>query len=282
MADLRIDPESGLLLPASVGGGGGGASGAYYKCNSIDSATEWSGNKAILTDGVYSFEENVTSGLTFGNGFTPEVGKIYNGDTTVRVDKLFEGFIIPEGYVLYIPFNTKEGSAATGQSLEYYNEGSITATTDSGIPCTHFDGGSIRVGYGNLPSGDLSISYWCKLTGTEWGIIYTQPEINTGIENGKAGVGNYTSWGLNGNVDSTQWFHFAVTRSGDFIKLYINGVLADSGTQSLYVSDSHARIGSHFNYNDAYMFKGYLAGLRVYNRALTDDEVTNLSKEFKV
>ena len=54
----------------------------------VEVPPEWSGYKAVLTDGVYSFEETVTEGLTFGNGFTPVVGKIYDTEAMVEVARL--------------------------------------------------------------------------------------------------------------------------------------------------------------------------------------------------
>ena len=53
---------------------------------------EWSGNKAILTDGVYSFEENVTSGLTYGTGFTPVVGTVYDVEALMSCNLYLGGY----------------------------------------------------------------------------------------------------------------------------------------------------------------------------------------------
>lgn len=49
----------------------------------------WDGFKAVLTDGVYAFEATATTGLTYGNGFTPGVGVIYTADALVIVSKLY-------------------------------------------------------------------------------------------------------------------------------------------------------------------------------------------------
>jgi len=40
------------------------------------------------------------------------------------------------------------------------------------------------------------------------------------------------------------------------------------------------RLGAHNDYSDAYTFVGYLAGLRVYNRALSAAEIAALAAEF--
>ena len=53
----------------------------------------WNGYKAILEDGVYSFESSLSSGLTYGTGYTPKVGSIYSEDAMIRVGGLFSDVI---------------------------------------------------------------------------------------------------------------------------------------------------------------------------------------------
>ena len=43
----------------------------------------WNGYKAVLVDGYYTFEETLTKGLTYGNGFIPEIDKVYDGEAMV-------------------------------------------------------------------------------------------------------------------------------------------------------------------------------------------------------
>lgn len=58
----------------------------------------WSGYKAVLTTDTetgkqyYDFEETVTEGLTFGNGFTPVVGGIYDREALIKIDLWFTKF----------------------------------------------------------------------------------------------------------------------------------------------------------------------------------------------
>lgn len=86
--------------------------------------------------------------------------------------------------------------------------------------------------------------------------------------------------GVRGTTDTSKWFHFAVTREGELCKVYINGALAASDSQSFEVSAYNRRIGSHYEHKYAYPFKGYLAGMRIYNRVLNEDEIYNLASEF--
>jgi hypothetical protein len=49
----------------------------------------WTGYKAVLSSGIYSFEETVTEGLTFGEYMTPAVGYIYDYNCTCKLDIMY-------------------------------------------------------------------------------------------------------------------------------------------------------------------------------------------------
>ena len=73
---------------------GNSSSMAFYKCASVDTmAKTWTGYKALLTGGVYSFEGPVTTGLTYGTAYTPSVGKIYSTDKNDRPRPFFINII---------------------------------------------------------------------------------------------------------------------------------------------------------------------------------------------
>lgn len=51
----------------------------------------WSGYKAVWSDkDGYTLEETATAGLSYGTGFTPKLGGIYNETATIEITKLFE------------------------------------------------------------------------------------------------------------------------------------------------------------------------------------------------
>ena len=70
----------------------GGTSMAFYQCASVDTTAQtWTGNKAVWSDADgYIFEDTITEGLTYGTGFTPAAGGVYNSDATINIAKLFE------------------------------------------------------------------------------------------------------------------------------------------------------------------------------------------------
>ena len=252
-----------------------------YKCASVDSVNHrWSGHKAVWSGSFYTYESTITVGLRYGAGVIPEIGKVYNDGALVEA-KLWTG--IPDDPVLYIPFASSSAAAETGQPITFGGTG-FNYSTVNGIPCCSFSGaGYVDVNLGDtdgMPTGDLTISYMVKFSGSEWGIIYTQPGMNTGVDSTSLSFGNYTQWGVGATTNTANWHHFAVTRDSNTIKVYLGGTLANSDTQSMTVGGYTCRIGAHNEYSDAYNFVGCLAGLRVYGRALSAAEITALANEF--
>lgn len=63
---------------------------AFYKCASVDTtAKTWTGYKAVLTGGVYTFDPTLVEGLSYGDNFVPSSGKIYDNGCTLVIDSLF-------------------------------------------------------------------------------------------------------------------------------------------------------------------------------------------------
>jgi Concanavalin A-like lectin/glucanases superfamily len=77
------------------------------------------------------------------------------------------------------------------------------------------------------------------------------------------------------------WYHICGTwKSGSSAILYLNGaqnaVSAPSGGSLIYNSGKNALIGAIYEANPAYIFTGQIDEVRVYNRALSADEIKRL------
>ena len=78
------------VLPVPDNGIKVGEATEYYKCASVDTVNKtWTGYKAVLTDGFYSFEETVTEGLTYGAAFTPVIGLIHDAACTMLITSVW-------------------------------------------------------------------------------------------------------------------------------------------------------------------------------------------------
>lgn len=80
-----------ILLEGGTSGPTGGAT-AFYKCAEVGTGT-WTGYKAYFVDDTendkkyYDFETELTTDtLTYGSGFTPEVGSVYNAEALIKAE----------------------------------------------------------------------------------------------------------------------------------------------------------------------------------------------------
>jgi hypothetical protein len=106
----------------------------------------WNGQKAILlTDEetgkpYYDFEETVTEGLTFGNGFTPVVDGIYDREAMVKIEALFSGsakYAANETVVAVMPsastkMYTKFKVDISSNAVVDWGDGTVETLTNSG------------------------------------------------------------------------------------------------------------------------------------------------------
>ena len=85
---------------------------------------------------------------------------------------------------------------------------------------------------------------------------------------------------INANTSTTtyanQWIFVTATYDGTTQKLYIDGSLIDSNTTSQTINTTtDARIGAQ-SYSLASYFKGNLANVAIWNRALSSDEINSV------
>ena len=80
-----------------------------------------------------------------------------------------------------------------------------------------------------------------------------------------------------GVLDTDQWYHVLGVYNGDTIEVYINGELkATSGLHSgdiLYPPNAFLTIGIYKDDNEHFPHKGKIDEVRLYEKALTEDEV---------
>jgi hypothetical protein len=82
-------------------------------------------------------------------------------------------------------------------------------------------------------------------------------------------------------MNTSSWYQVVATYSSGARRLYINGILVNSDTQSGTISTNSvgAIIGSYNN--GGYYYNGSLAICKVYNRALTEQEIKQNFKNTK-
>lgn len=277
-------------LPLPEGSGGSSAMD-FYKCASVDTENKmWTGYKAVLADGAYSFATSATSGLTYGTGYTPIIGSIYDALVTIEAKRLVDG-TPQDGIVLDMPL--KENMVAlTGQSVS--QSGGVSFGTVDGINCMTLSGsGYLLADASKLPSGNApwSLSLWMRNIGSfgsngdahavAYGNGSPSQAVFVGLHNdGTIYTSIHSTVDLNSNENTIDsWHHTVVTFSGSTLQLWVDGVKCGEGEASATnIVPNTFKIGGHMSAG-GFEFNGSIASVRMYDRVLTQEEIQLLASK---
>lgn len=76
------------------------------------------------------------------------------------------------------------------------------------------------------------------------------------------------------NPTVSEWYHVAVTSSNNSYSLFINGKSVASGTHDNEIPDPDCALA--IGRAEGYFLNGLMDDIRIYNRALSDNEITDL------
>ena len=291
MPGQRLVKVGNTFIPVGVGGAfepSGSGTCKYYKCASVDTANmTWSGYELILTDGAYSVSDVVTEGLSY-SAVTPVVGNTYSEDVLILASP-YMGWKAPaDGLVFYADLkDVNNTTARTGETLTFSN---ATNSTQNGIPCIFFDSGYMHCPGTSAPTGSAprTVSLWVKqynpINGYPIG-GYGAPDSSSQnkffacrLYSNKIGIwGDDADWDSSYTLSQTIWHHYLWLNDGSTDKIYIDGVLAVQKGYTRSTRNDYIFIGRH-GYNAS--TTQYATAFRIYNRTLTQDEITTLAKEF--
>ena len=224
----------------------------------------------------------------------PEIGDkgFIIGDRFVKIAA--NGKIMPkEGLVFYAPL--QKGIAPIIGNAPSLSGESVFGEIN-GIKCLQCNGNT-RIDYpqtDDLPTGNAprSMSAWISSTR-----IYDRDwDFACGFGDGDSDtmsycfhatgklclyrrdmVSNY-SFVSNYPNDNT-WVHCLTTFDGTTLKMYANGVLIRSNNLSYATSNRSVYLG-YLGTQNGFEYHGNITSFRIYNRALTEDEILLLSQEF--
>ncbi len=205
------------------------------------------------------------------------------------------------GLVFYAPLASNAETAETGQTISWYNSPTFPVIND--IPCFYSDSKSymkivnvdtLRTAYN---SGVFTISFWAqnlKNTSRRSCICFngsgnykTEKVLLFGPY--KIDQADTSLWGPKDSEDAdVDIDHFCYVVNSNNISVYINSELITTVTcETPVISASNALtisgIPQGWNYTSAptiEKYNGFVSSIRVYNRALSAAEITELSKEF--
>lgn len=297
---LRVDENGNLLLPGNVTAAGFFGSGGGLSDMGVPYGSQWT---TTTSNRIYYQLGSVGIGVIPSTDYDLDVGADVRvqGDLIADADLKFASAsefedVSPEGLLLSMSFNTEtiDGSIALDSS-GYSRHGTLTATTATatggfnGGGYLSFDGATAR---NNIPSitlgGDFTLSFWANPLNTPAGsMVYddTTEDVRRGgvYTKNPEGVGTWfiRETAADGGdelaltpVTTGTWQMVTITQSGNTCTMYHNGV---QGAQDASF-DPIARIDDIGFGDDAneISFNGGLDEMRIYNRALSADEVRSL------
>ncbi|MGC8865405.1 MAG: LamG-like jellyroll fold domain-containing protein [Bacteroidales bacterium] len=206
-----------------------------------------------------------------------------------------------EGLTAWYPLDGNTNDISTNQNHGTgYNL--LNGPNPAGEPnkAMYFNGNNAWIEVPNSPSlmspiNGLTITGWIKsennnayvlnkINGPSINSYQYKTEINTGNETYGLGFNGQTyNSGSAIPIPDNEWFHYAATFNGNQIKFYINGQLSSSVNQTGTIIPNSQRLEiGRDGYNTLKWLKGWLDEIRIYNRALNEDEILNLSGQYKI
>lgn len=237
----------------------------------------------------YNVNANIGQAFIYGRALSAaEIQQLYHA---TKKKYLIEENIVTDGLVLNLDSGNPNSYVGTGNTIYDLAGFGNTGTLTNGPTFSGLNGGSFTFDGTNdtivLTKNDI-------ISGTQNFTIdaYINPVITTaehifgnfnfgntnGLElylyQGKVTLyygGTFTF--SNPVIYANNWYHVCVVRNINTTNIYINGILDTTGTNSTSVTTTRVyTIGNGFDYNIE-AFYGNISQVKVYNRALTQQEI---------
>ena len=202
------------------------------------------------------------------------------------------------GLVGYWTFDDASGDTATDSSGNN-NTGTLTGdpvwTSGKKGGALEFDGSGDYINAGDVDSVDglstVTVAMWVKPESSIFGLAIDKAQSSSqsrlSIENSSELAPKFyisNSGGVSfGTLEQNKWAHLIGTYDGVTMKTYVNGSLVNSSALSTTVSDTSnpLLIGGRNSANPLY-FTGLIDDVRIYNTALSAEEVQTLYNETQI
>ena len=183
----------------------------------------------------------------------------------------------------------KTGTTATDTigNISSTLNGTIFENINSGV--FNFDGVDDDISFAaansgplnDIGTGDFTVSVWANaVTKTDYGALIGNNTGN-GLLMWRVANSNVFQCYIGGDSFTTTytipfddtWHYYSITRSGTGVTLYVDGISVQTGTSSATLaSNSISYIGNQPHNNRRW--KGTITNVQIYNKALSDEEVT--------
>ena len=224
-------------------------------------------------------------------GLTMGVSMFFGGQVFAQVP----GYVPSNGLVGWWPFNGNANDESGNG-----NDGTVngaTLTTDrfgNAGKAYSFDGVNsfIKVLNSSHPTGDFDITYsvWINCSDLNQDRSIISVGLPYGL-NARSGIHKYNSGNLVYVVNGTdyissylstlsQWHHIVFSKSSTLVSVYIDGIYFEQGNllSALNITINDINFGGNGDnqYNNGEHFQGLIDDIGIWNRVLTDQEISNL------
>ncbi len=270
-ADKAVTASGGATVPSSPPGntaiGRAGSGNADYLRETIDEVRLY--NRALTSNEIKRLYSQGTSKLN-----SSQNSKITNGLVGYWS---FDGADIAK--------TTAYDRSGQGNNGSIINSTSTVGVAGKFGQALNFDG---KDDYVNIPNmslaSDFTVSAWVRLATDSGGHVIgyrtnadNSIKITTTSVSGEIANSGYSTITTDPDFTVGEWQQLTFVRSGSngSIKVYRNGVLAGTGNEfgSVTRTFTPTRIGSTHNVSS---FNGQIDDVRIYNRALSPDEIKRL------
>jgi hypothetical protein len=239
-----------------------------------DMPKTWDGYKAELSGGVYTFSDELTTGLTY-SAYKPEKYQIYAANGEVKAEWITEDFPTA-GLILRAPLTDDLDIAETGGKISH--DSTAVLGSVNGKNCVVFtnsyDGVAIDC-LRNIGRGDYTVFLQFVISEFNSGRIYwisNNGGSRIGIECRDQNIKFIYGSDSMHPVNQNQWYTLLVRREEGVLTMSLDGVLKNTFkddynlTGAMYLGDNN--------------FNGGMCNVLVYNRALSDTEAAALHNKF--
>ena len=218
------------------------------------------------------------------------------GLTAASMAQNVPSYVPGNGLVGWWPFNGNANDESGNGNNGTVNGATLTADRNGDNNTAYSFGGNTRRTIDidiDLPYGNFTISFWFNALDTTMNALMDWRDTSNNLPvlsfNFDANYGSGFVALLRDNVNggtvdvapnflpnSNEWHFITLTKNSNQLSFYINGLisLTTNYTQSIWTLN-HLVLGSNY-YDSTFFYTGRLDDIGIWNRALTQQEITNL------
>jgi len=289
---LRFDNDEGAVAKQLVFNSKGRAYSFTITAGTLPSGVTFDGS-----DGTFTYDgTTIEQDQDYALAIEMSGAALVTTTAYVTLEMKVQGATMPtSGLLVHMPLAEYKATDELGNTISYTNVTSSNFTEHIGIHCLDTSAAARRALVQNFTmdfNNTYTMSIWAYCTErTDWtrsmclGNDVSHKSLTTidpWTGTWDLCVGGYDTDTRTGFFGTTGvWYHAVQTFNNGVCKLYINGELKyTSSSLNINIDTAIVSVGAPTNQTSSMVHRGYLAGARLYNRVLTDEEISLLATEY--